>query len=479
MCRRTVFLESFDSTRATSNDDVHHPNRAQAQTEALLYLLLGRSLAVNNTYGSDSVSVLELVDAVLTTRDETVRRTTDHEARERLGQARPFIVTWFGADSLLSAFAGQLRQVDPNRHFRLSGWSPIDDEVDRRRELADSLDSAGDNPHQPPTAPAWLTKEYEGLAERFETLARLAEYSRTPDAGFAASKPTIQLADYLDHFARLEQEELEGAARRLDCPLDLATAIRDEINSRREHVNLGSRSWAHALVAHSTPEDLRPHEGTREFVDTLYNAVLAESAGAQDGYMSSVPRADAREHLKQMNALALGVIRSCRESQGLSGHRPGHVDPADRTISGVFTAAETLPGLPVTALRQLFTTYWALVADRERWQAWQDSCDRLNSLLDQAEARRAQAAQRQQDQPRTTGRVDNQLRDAWAAHVNTLRTNLPGTLRGGDESLVVGAQHGANDYGQLLQIEDLAPEVRADALAVGEHLSGLAASVGG
>ncbi|MFD0345485.1 hypothetical protein ACFQ0M_04110 [Kitasatospora aburaviensis] len=354
--------------------------------------------------------------------------------------------------------------------------------ADRRRgrsaeELADSLDSAGDNPHQPPTAPAWLTKEYEGLAERFETLARLAEYSRTPDAGFAASKPTIQLADYLDHFARLEQEELEGAARRLDCPLDLATAIRDEINSRREHVNLGSRSWAHALVAHSTPEDLRPHEGTREFVDTLYNAVLAESAGAQDGYMSSVPRADAREHLKQMNALALGVIRSCREP-GALGAPPWARRPRRPDHFRVFTAAETLPGLPVTALRQLFTTYWALVADRERWQAWQDSCDRLNSLLDQAEARRAQAAQRQQDQPRTTGRVDNQLRDAWAAHVNTLRTNLPGTLRGG-ESLVVGAQHGANDYGQLLQIEDLAPEVRADALAVGEHLSGLAASVGG
>ncbi|MFJ3792772.1 hypothetical protein [Kitasatospora sp. NPDC090091] len=472
MCRRTVFLESFDSTRATSKkEEVDHPNRAQAQTEALLYLLLGHSLAVNNSYGSDSVSVLELVDAVLTTRDETIRRTKNPEARERLGQARPFIVTWFGAHSLLSAFTGQLRRVESKPYFRLSAWLSINDDVDRRRELADALDSADDNPHQLPATPTWLrAPDYEDLAKRFEILTRLAEYSRTPNAGFKAKPPTIGLDDYLEHFARLEQDELEETARLRNCPLDVATAIRDEITSQPPK-SLRSRSWVHNLVEQSTSQNLGPLEWAREFVDTLYNAMLAESAGAQDGYLSSVPRADAREHLKQVNALALEVIRSLREGQGASARRL-----ADRTISGVFTAAETLPGLPVTALHQLFTTYWALVADRERWQAWQESCARLNSLLDRAEARRA--ARLSQDRRSTTGQVDNQLRDTWAAHVNTLRTSLPGTLRGDGEGLAVGARHGTSSFGQLLQIEDLTPQVRADALAVGEHLSGLAAAVG-
>ncbi|MDH6543766.1 hypothetical protein [Streptomyces sp. SPB4] len=470
-----VFLESFDSTRATANDREHHPNRAQAQTEALLYLLLGHSLAVNNTYGMDSVSVLELADALLSTRSEALNRGKDRTARARLAQARPVLVSWFGADNLLSACAGQFLRVEPGAKFRLSGWAPIDDDHEARKKLAAVLTRNQGDPRQLPDSPAWLGRDHPELAERFDILLRLAEYSGRRDAGYASGVAQVQLADYLDHFTGLENEAVEELARRRHCPGDIALRIRREISSRRGLVDLGKRGWAHELVANSSSDNLQSHERIREFVDTLYNAVLADSAGAQAGFMSSVPRADARDELKQVNALALETIRSRR---GLVPAQPGpqRAEAAIPTVSGVFTAAETLPGLPVSALRQLFTTYWELVADHDRWPSWRDSCVRLNALLEETTRQHNQTVELP-DRPPGSSPVTSRLRDAWAGHLAVLQGLLPDTLRADDGTLVLAARHGGTDYAQLLQMEDLAPDVHANALAVGEHLTGLATAV--
>ncbi|MFK0200537.1 hypothetical protein [Streptomyces lavendulae] len=470
-----VFLESFDSTRATANDSEHHPNRAQAQTEALLYLLLGHSLALNNTYGMDSVSVLELADALLSTRAEALNRGRDREARARLAGARPVRVSWFGADNLLSACAGQFRRVEPGAKFRLSGWAQMDDDLEARKKLAAVLTENEGDPRQLPDPPAWLGRTYPELAERFDILLRLAEYSGRPNAGYASGVAQVQLADYLDHFTGLESEAVGELAERRHCPADIALRIRQEVSDRQGHVDLGKRGWAHDLVASSSSDEPGVHEQVREFVDTLYNAVLADSAGAQAGFMSSVPRVDDRVELKQVNALALETIRSRRGlvPAPLGPHRSEAAIP---TVSGVFTAAETLPGLSVSALRQLFTTYWELVADHDRWPSWQGSCVRLNALLEETTKQRTRAAGPADGAPGSSP-VTGRLREAWAGHLALLQGLLPDTLRADDGALVLAARHGGTDYAQVLQMEDLAPDVRADALAVGEHLSGLATAV--
>lgn len=112
MAPTTVFLESFDSTRATALDRADDPNLAQAQAEALLNLLLGHTIALNNTYAFDSRSALELVEVVLDTRARV--RAENPSAAQRLDDASPFLVSWFPANETVtdffSACADQLRR---------------------------------------------------------------------------------------------------------------------------------------------------------------------------------------------------------------------------------------------------------------------------------------------------------------------------------------------------------------------------------
>ena len=63
-----IFHESFDSTRTARRDRSAQPRPDTGQ--ALVSLLLGHTLAVNNTYGFDSRGVLELTSVALSARDE-------------------------------------------------------------------------------------------------------------------------------------------------------------------------------------------------------------------------------------------------------------------------------------------------------------------------------------------------------------------------------------------------------------------------
>ena len=200
-----IFHESFDSTRTA--DGTSQVNLAQTQAEALVSLLLGHTLAVNNTYGFDSRGVLELASAMISARDEVqVRLRRGTPAHERLTEARPFLLCWYGAGSFFEACAGQLRNINekrPEERFLLSAWKAIDLDWQKRRELADALlDPSG------PVAPPWLS-EYDRFPELFEALVTINRYASGYDRGRAASRePGTDLSGYLNYYHEL------GAQRR-------------------------------------------------------------------------------------------------------------------------------------------------------------------------------------------------------------------------------------------------------------------------
>lgn len=470
-----VFHESFDSTRATADAPADHANLAQAQIEAVISLLLGRSLSVNHTYSFDSRSFLELAEVVLDTRAEALASAGPGGAR-RLADTRPFVLYRFGTATFFDACATQLRKFrDPGGGgFRLSAWSPVDQDRAARQELADALILAErDDLAGGPGTPGWLTRDHPALARQWQTLGRLRDYYRSPGRDEEATFTTIGLPDYLGHLVDLPDGTLfELAAGR--CPEETVRLLRaavgqrladvrnreDTVDDRREA--FFSRGWAHdAVTAAATADspDLLVRQQVQELVDTAYNAVLADSGQARFGYLSSVPRADGRDELKAVNAFALSLIRHRRFGQV---DRAGHTGPV---MSGVFGAAEVLPNLPVQPMRQVFRAYWQLVADDDRWTGWQDSCQRLDRLLGAV--------------PADGHRVHPALREAWSAHLSTLKAALPYPVSTEDDRLAVGADHAERGYGQTHQLAAVSEEAFDESWAAGEYLDDLDRALAG
>src|SRR5262249_40173124 len=159
----SVFHSSFDSTRFTGADRrADHPNLAQAQAEAVTSLLMGRTLLLNNTYAFDSRTVLNLVRAVLDTR-EPVRNQVGQSDRQRLDGTDSIMLRWFGKEDVFSCCADQLLRLEPPKRLVLSYWKAIDSDDQARKDLAAALISRA------PSLPASV-REHEGLEESYETL---------------------------------------------------------------------------------------------------------------------------------------------------------------------------------------------------------------------------------------------------------------------------------------------------------------------
>jgi hypothetical protein len=227
---------------------------------------------------------------------------------------------------------------------------------------------------------------------------------------------------------------------------------------------LRSRSWIHVAYREAkeqSREDAPLLEQLKELIDTFYNARLAQSAYAEHGFLSSVPRGGGND-LEQVNDLALGVIGSLR--------------PATRRppVDGVFTAPANAPQLAVPTLRRLFQAYWEIIADDERHDTWQKSCKRVNDLL-VAGRPGDQATARARD---WTGR----FRAAWADHMSLLSRQLPEVVRNDDNTLRVKVQVEGAEYQQahsawLAGDEDTRPLSAEEAeaiLATGRYVSDVA-----
>lgn len=432
-----IFHESFDTTRC--GDPALHPNFAQAHAEAVISLLLGHTLALANTYAFDSRGVLELAGAMLTSRRKVLRRLRPHSAaHERISSSQPFQLAWQPEfPSFYAACIDQLNRFDAANiggRFVLSGWSSIDLVEMKRRQLADAFlacDRAGSGR---PAAPSWLASENPELGPLFEALTELEEFSRTSGRSVPGKEAAAgeDLVDYLERFVDAEGHDGAQARRRLweswGCPYEIAEPIWGEIKSRldQDRSKLRARGWAHVAVREARETgsaDLEHREQVRELVDTFYNARLADSAHALDGFLSSAPRANNRDELKFINSLAVGVVRTGRNV----------ISPP---MTGLFTSPDEAPALHQESLGLLFTAYWDLLADDDGWYAWDQTSNAVHRVLREISSR----ADRQ--------RARDDLATAWEQHMNVLQNALPSIVKIGTQSIEIQMDHGGEAFSQ-------------------------------
>ncbi|MFG2312290.1 hypothetical protein ACGFS9_27030 [Streptomyces sp. NPDC048566] len=463
---RLAFHESFDSTRATADHPDDHPNLAQAQAEAVVSLLMGRSLSVNNTYAFDSRGMLDLADVVLETW-ERAKQGLSRTPRARLAGARPFVLHRFRQPTFLAACSDQLRRSDPEARnfFKLSTWQPVDRLPAVRHAFAASLDrlaSDGGAHHVPAEI-----RDHAQLARHLDVLLRLNDYfegSAEYDRSREARVPQTSVKGYVQHLLDMPADRVSEVAAGHGCPADTALRLQTAVRAKAEEtagpdrqVDAGvvNRGWVHGSGGLDGRDPLLDDQ-LRELVDTLYNAVMAESACARFEYMSSVPRMDGRDELKHVNSLAMALIQDTVPSEG--EQRETH--QRSPRMAGMFAAAETVPNLSSAPLRQVFEAYWALMADEERWFAWQDSCAELDRLV------------------RLNRPVDEELREAWESHLAQLQASLPHvvTVERSRLAIPVGADDGR--HVQTMALGSLSEADLDRSFAAGEYLGDLARSLG-
>jgi hypothetical protein len=462
MTDNPVFHSSFDSTRFTgAGSDDDHPNLAQAQAEAVTNLLLGRSLTVNNTYAFDSRIVLNLIRAVLETRQQ-VRLRASEIGRQRINNASPIILRWFRGDNFFACCADQLRRLKPvQTRFILSHWKPIDGDDHAREELAKALTSAD------PQMPRFI-REHDGMKKSFDTLLMFNDYCRRQGRGRGTGGPGISLLTYVQDFEAMGNPELQriiaGMNDRDRIDIDTVIKLRESI-SKVGLDDKKNRSWAHEAVARNGGEQ----EASlfllqqRQLIDTLYNQVLADSVGSDRSLLSSVPRSIGRAGLEQANAFALELIKYSKirweqERSVDDCEPPSSESGSGRVMSELFEAAVTVPDLPAPPLAGLLTAYWEIIADDDRWLAWQDSCDSLQFAFRQAQRLR------EAGQP-----GDARLDDAWGAHLNMLKGQLP-HITATDRTLVTPVRLGQQDYQTCSQFDDDHVEPDPDSLATAQYI---------
>jgi hypothetical protein len=406
---------SFDSTRYTGEDpNDHHPNLVQAQAEAVTNLLLGRSLGLPNTYAFDSRTALNLIAAILDTRAAALTSSTSPAGRQRIRDANPLILRWYTDrdQDFFGCCAEQLRRQKGQKRFILSFWKPIDRKDELRDELANALTE------ERPVFPAAIREidrpgpDGAGEMERaFGTLLQLREYYRGdpehPERGGVTPGAKTSLLDYVTGFEELTGGELEKV---MDGGIDIDTVMHlQESIGRQARDDKFNRGWAHHEVARNggerAPDQFFVQQ--RQFIDTLYNKVLADSLGENHTLLSSVPRSVGNKKLEQVNAFALDLIRY------IQGGRPEEEKAAapfsgKPDMSELFRRASSIPDLPPAPLAVVLKAYWELIADDDRWAAWRQSCDWLEKSMHRALDLKAQ------------GLEDAQLSDAWLAHLTLL-----------------------------------------------------------
>jgi hypothetical protein len=460
---RLVFHESFDSTRATAEAARDDPNLVQGQIEAIISLLLGRSLAINNTYGLDSRTVLELADVMLSVRSRVIQEQPDAATRARLSSWMPFALYRWRQPNYLAACADQFRRHDKKakNYFRLSAWAPINDDPAARDAIAHLLGRNDRGTYEP--FPTGLAQSYPELAQQYETLLRLDAYFKNPAFDREARAPKIALDAYVLGLIELDDVALGVIADTQRCPRELAVKVRDTLRERHtQGLDLNFvRGWAHDTVNALSPDDEQRFlpELVRQFVDTVYNAVLADSANVEFEYMSSVPRADGRDELKYVNALGLGIIRDTR-NPGASGRKDVAERIANR-MGGLLAAASVLPNIPPQRLEPILTEYWELLADPDRARSWRQSIVLLHEELGRPAF----------DAPR--------FQDAWSAHIAQLAQMLPRIVSVNGEELAVNVRQGQQTYVQTQQLGEIERADLDNALAAGEHLDDLSHAASG
>ncbi|RKE20150.1 hypothetical protein [Streptomyces sp. TLI_171] len=322
--RRYQYLESLDSTRtgwpgAGPAGDGHDAElHLQVFTEVLMTLALGREVVVPQAYAFDSFGFLRVATTVL---------------RARSGAAageHPFRVHLFGVHSYEEAVAAMLgRAVDRARPFMSSLLPELNDPA------AHGLDP-GELRVQAASLDRLLNAEWLGT-ERADGMALIRdEFRRVPRVPVRPAGRTTGLGALVIAAAEPPPPELPEAHRGVQAALTAAirrlgtdhpAAFDDRSRLRLALPWPGDRAERTPAEIVGDPELLTL---LVDFVDTLYNMIVADSVGVADSTIStgtgpSLRRLADRGIAKE---LALAHYRSSTHPDG-AGLRPDGDEQAE------------------------------------------------------------------------------------------------------------------------------------------------------
>ncbi|MFJ8359166.1 hypothetical protein [Streptomyces sp. NPDC093984] len=306
------YLESLDSVRMpwpgpTGISDSERQRRddleLQIFVEVLMTLVLGRDVVVPQSYAFDSPGFLTLARTVLQARN---RAAIDEH---------PFRLHLFSADSFEDAAAGMLGRVfDKNRPF----FSSLLPELHKPEQYG--LDPR-DVRWQSENLDRLLNSDWIGV-DRAQALNDIrAEFRGLPRVRAKSPAAPLELGKLLA--STIEEGSLMGrAAQSLPEPFrevyaDLVGAIRRLDPTRSRAFNERSRlriaePWPNDS-ARRTPEEIVGSKDTLdlviEFVDTLYNAIVADSIGVAPATFSTDVAAGDRILISRAIAQELAIAQ--------------------------------------------------------------------------------------------------------------------------------------------------------------------------
>lgn len=306
------YLESLDSVRMpwldpTSIPDSERQRRddceLQVFVEVLMTLALGRDVVVPQSYAFDSLVFLRVARSVLQARD---RAAVDEH---------PFRLHLFGVNSYEDAVADMLSRVfDTNRPF-LSSLLP---ELHKPQQY--DLDPR-DVQEQSENFDRLLNSDWIGV-ERAQALEKLrAEFRSLPRV--RARPPSRQfslgelLASAVDEGSLMSQAAQSLPESFREVHAELVSAIRSLDPDRSQAFNERSRlripePWPND-PDHRTPEEIVGSAADLdlviEFVDTLYNSIVADSIGIAPATLSTDVAAGNRTLISRAIAQELALVQ--------------------------------------------------------------------------------------------------------------------------------------------------------------------------
>ncbi len=267
------YLESLDSVSSPwtpdwadgRTTDLSAARHVQIFTEILMALILGRVVAVPQSYAFDSWGFLDVASRILQARPAS--REKDH----------PFRLHLFGAGTFDEAIRQMLARVrDADRPFLSSLMPELNDPAGPASAVpadADVLMQSGLMGDQRAGALGIVRAEFAGLG-RVPASPRPGAPSLGQALADFAARPLPDSRRSADHNARAVHDELVTALTLLDLSRPLPFTQRSRLRMTQPWPNdpLG-RSPADVAGG---PDRL---ELVTEFVDTIYNAVVAASIG--------------------------------------------------------------------------------------------------------------------------------------------------------------------------------------------------------
>jgi len=285
------FLECLDSVLLTDGapDSAH----GQAGIEMGLALLFGEPLIISENQSFDSLGFLRLASDVISMRPRVKRFGGDHPERSPIWI--PFAVglrsKMRGHETHRRAVANSIRDGG----FLLSAWPELESEADL--ETRDRMRAEAAN--------AILDRDYARLRQnlqppdddRIDRLACVLDYFEDTEEAVLERNPTTRsglagrsLTDAsVDWLLSKDESELQGALREelVDSAQRLRKAMTDMQANGVTFANRSSARIDGKRMVGAGDISVEEHLSVVEFLDTVYNAAVAETLNARSSHFSA------------------------------------------------------------------------------------------------------------------------------------------------------------------------------------------------